>query len=291
MSMEVSRCVHRESGRHARTQNKYVAGMPELAYTGLSENWLFKTCGDRHWQSLAQEAGLSEPEFRDADGNPVYAAFTAVSLREAALEALGENDRFSIRSTLTSSGGAHYFSTHEVEGSTGSCARVSMASTFIRRQREGDNRTVVKAMPIAIPGSRRAITVEAQELVMLRRRFRAGNWGAHLGLEQLSSQAHHVADFVPCPYNDFNGANLLYFASFQAMVDRVEWGWKRSSSPPVVAARDLFFHGNVNIGDALELSFSVARQDADGLSHWCEIRRLSDGEKVADVITVKRWRS
>ena len=291
MSMEVSQCIHRESGRHARTQNKYVAGMPELAYTGLSENWLLKTCGDRHWQSLAQEAGLSEPEFRDADGNPVYAAFTVVSLREAALEALGENDRFSIQSTLTSSGGAHYFSTHEVESSAGSCARVSMASTFIRRQREGDNRTVVKAMPIAVPGSRSAISVGAQEMVMLRRRFRAGNWGAHLGLERLSGQAHHVAEFLPCPYNDFNGANLLYFASFQAMVDRVEWGWKRASSPPVVAARDLFFHGNVNIGDALELSFPVARQDADGLSHWCEIRRLSDGEKVADVITVKRWRS
>jgi len=291
MSMEVSQRIHRESDRPARTQKQYVAGMPELAYTGLSENWLLKTCGDRHWQSLANEAGLSEPEFRDADGNSVYAAFTAVSLRGTALEALGENDRFSIQSTLTSSGGAHYFSTHEVESSTGSYARVSMASTFIRRQREGDNRTVVKAMPIAVPGSRSAISVEAQEMVKLRRRFRAGNWGAHLGLEQLSGRAHHVAEFLPCPYNDFNGAHLLYFASFQAMVDRVEWGWKRISSPPVVAARDLFFHGNVNIGDVLELSFSIARQDSGGLSHWCEVRRLSDGEKVADVITVKRWRS
>ncbi|MGN5476157.1 hypothetical protein ACTMU2_01415 [Cupriavidus basilensis] len=54
--------------------------------------------------------------------------------------------------------------------------------------------------------------------------------------------------------------------------------------------RDLFFHGNVNVGEALELTFSALREDETGLAHWCEIRRAADGEKIADVVTRKRAR-
>ena len=41
-----------------RARTDYVAGMPQLSYTGLSENWLLKTCGDLHWQGLAALAGV-----------------------------------------------------------------------------------------------------------------------------------------------------------------------------------------------------------------------------------------
>ncbi|MGE8368970.1 Pnap_2097 family protein [Cupriavidus sp.] len=274
----------------ARTS--HVAGMPNLSYTGLSENWLLKACGDLHWQGLANLSGQALPEFRDAEGNKAYAAFTAIRLREASLEALGENAAFSVNTRLMRVAGARHFSSHELmqegDGSGARRAQVSMVSTFIRRQRERDNRSVVRAaFNVPVDGPPPAAAVE---MAALAKRFRAGDWGGHLGLEQARHRGSHTAGYLPCPYGDFNGADLLYFANFQAIVDRAEWQWQRFEEPPTVAARDLFFHGNVNLGEVLELSFSAVDIRPDGLAHWCEIRRGSDGEKIADVVTRKRWR-
>jgi len=278
-----------------RARQDYVASMPHLAYTGLSENWLLKACGDLHWQGLATLSGQALPEFRDADGNKAYAAFTAIRVRDAALEALGENAAFAVDTQLMRVPGARHFSSHELfldGGGDGACgarlATVSMMSTFIRRERARDNRSVVRAafnMPADGPPPAAAL-----EMGTLAKRFRAGDWGSHLGLEQVTHRGRYAAEHLPCPYTDFNGADLLYFANFQAIVDRAEWQWQRFDEPPTVAERDLFFHGNVDLGDALELFFSAVAIRQDGLAHWCEIRRRSDGEKIADVVTRKRWR-
>ncbi|MGO4306518.1 Pnap_2097 family protein [Cupriavidus sp. RAF12] len=272
-------------------RSHFVAGMPALSYTGLSENWLWKTCGDRHWQQLAGIAGQAVPDFRDADGHRVYAAFTAIRIREASLEAIGENDAFTIDSFLKPAGGAKYLSEHVLVSQGALRARVTMLSTFVRRTRERDNRSVIRAMPMAV-GADATVPQAADglQLSALARRFRGGDWGAHLGLEQLRHATAHAIEFLPCPYTDFNGADLLYFASFQAMVDRAEWHWRMDPEPPVMCERDLFFHGNVNVGESLELNFAAARVDKTDLGHWCEIRRARDGDKIADVVTRKRWR-
>jgi len=272
-------------------RSRYVAGMPELSYTGLSENWLLKTCGDQHWQQLAASAGLQVPDFRDANGNQVYAAFTTIRVRDASLHAVGENDVFNIDSHLAPAGSARYLSEHAVVAHGGRHATVAMLSTFIRRTLEGDNQSVVRAMPTATERHASAVpTKEIQCLASLARRFRSGEWGTHLGLDQIEHACNHTVEYLPCPYTDFNGANLLYFASFQAMVDRAEWQWREDAAPPVVHDRDLFFHGNVNLGEPVEISFRAVKLDDAGLIHWCEIRRSRDGEKIADVVTKKRWR-
>lgn len=269
----------------------YVAGMPQLSYTGLSENWLLKTCGDLHWQALAARAGQAVPAFHDADGHIAYAAFLAIRVREASLEALGEHAAFHIDTQLDRVAGARHVSRHTLIAGDTRRVELAMTSTFIRRERERDNRSVVRAaFPPQDAQADAAVTQSAAETVALAKRFRTGDWGAHMGLRQRLEPVRHTAEYLPCPYADFNGADLLYFANFQSMVDRAEWQWRRFDDPPVVAQRDLFFHGNVNVGESLELSFGAVQQDADGLAHWCEIRRAADGEKIADVVTRKRWR-
>lgn len=272
-------------------RSRYVAGMPQLTYTGLSENWLLKTCGDLHWQHLAGNAGLTAPAFRDANGNPVYAAFTAIRVRDASLHAIVEHAEFAVDSRITPAGGVKHLSEHWVETQGVHLASVTMLSTFIRRTRERDNRSVVRTMPtVAERWASAAPSAEAAQLSLLGRRFRCGDWHAHLGLLQAKHRMSHTVDYLPCPNNDFNGADLLYFASFQAMVDRAEWQWRRDSDPPTVSQRDLFFHGNINVGETLELTFSALHEDAEGVAHWCQIRRSRDGEKIADVVTKKRWK-
>src|ERR1700722_768337 len=70
-----------------------VLGMPHLCMIGLSETWLLKECGHRHWFLLAEAAGLAAPDFRDPAGDPIYAAFLSVAVRDAAFDTVREHER------------------------------------------------------------------------------------------------------------------------------------------------------------------------------------------------------
>src|SRR5262245_11026778 len=91
-----------------------MVGMPQLSYGGLSENWLLKECGHRHWTSLATKLGLASPSFRDVNGNRLYAAFTAVRLTEGRLQDVAENDRLSILTSVGRISRTQVLSSHSV---------------------------------------------------------------------------------------------------------------------------------------------------------------------------------
>jgi len=74
----------------------YLASMPNLAFTGLSENWLLKECGRQHWLALAQLHDRPLPDFVDEQGQIAYAAFTAEKTWNLKLEAIIENRSFQI---------------------------------------------------------------------------------------------------------------------------------------------------------------------------------------------------
>jgi probable biosynthetic protein (TIGR04099 family) len=280
-------------------QKTYRAGMPQLALNGLSENWLLKECGHRHWEALALDAGQALPEFIDDAGNKSYAAFTAVRIRNASLASVEENADFTIGTQLSRTGGARHFSQHTVGTAGQTIARISMASTFVRRELAHDNRSVARAAFASMERSLRAPPDEARELAQIGKQFRSGQWREHMGLLR---EAHapderrsdlpesNSLEFIPCPNNDFNGAEFLYFANFQAFVDRGEWQRHRFAKPPAVVDRDLFFHGNINVGETLTLDYVLERSEDHGLTHWCELRRGADNQKIADVVTFKRWR-
>ncbi|WP_454866971.1 hypothetical protein [Pseudomonas lini] len=95
---------------------------------------------------------------------------------------------------------------------------------------------------------------------------------------------------TPCPDVDFNGAEFLYFANFQALVERAEWSVLGLHRPDLARQREIYFHGNLNIGDGVHVQLHTAEADPSS-QHWCEIFRQSDGEKPADVFTEKTWPS
>ncbi|PLZ04084.1 hypothetical protein CY652_02220 [Burkholderia sp. WAC0059] len=276
-----------------RAQHCYRAGMPHLARTGLSENWLLRECGHRHWEALAAATGRAVPEFVDDDGCRAYAAFTAVRVSDAKLDALREHDAFEIETALSRSGPARHFSTHRLHCRGEVRANVAMSSAFVRRREAGNNQSVVRARfaALEVPGpAMPTIAPAAAELARLGKQFRAGQWSDELDIARPDRVSGAAVNFLPCPNNDFNGAEFLYFASFQAFVDRAEWQRHRFDAPPSVVRRDLFFHGNLNVGDTLAVRPVAQRADREGLAHWCEVRRGSDGEKIADVVTLKQWR-
>ncbi|SAK62704.1 Pnap_2097 family protein [Caballeronia ptereochthonis] len=272
----------------AHHDDTYRAGMPQLNFAGLSESWLLKECGDRHWDALARE---TPSDFFSDEGSRAYAAFTSIRLRAQGIRDARENDTFHIRTELSRVGPVRHLSEHRVSGRDGMSAAVSMISTFVRRTEERNNRSVARASFAMLKGDivpMNSAVADMQEAARELRRREADARIAELGLHEDTTCA--PLTFLPCPYNDFNGADFLYFASFQAFVDRAEWQTWRLADTPAIVSRELHYHGNINVGESLRLTFRRAFVGETRVAHWCEIERTSDGRKIADVLTHKTRR-
>jgi probable biosynthetic protein (TIGR04099 family) len=266
----------------------YQAGMPQLSYAGLSENWLLKECGDLHWNRLAHEHGMDKPEFRDMNGRKAYAAFVALNISGAMLDSVGENDPFYIRQAFAPAGRAQFFSRQTVATAAGDVARVDMLSAFVSRRQGRDNRTAGRA---ALPEAAAARPhSHAQEVGEHARRFDVIARSRRKAMPQRALGPTH-ADFVfsPCPHNDFNGANFMYFAAFIALADRAEWRHFRPRPLLALVSRQVFYFGNVNVGEDVAVHFLAGEFAADGsLSHRCILFRTEDGAPIAEIFTHKR---
>jgi probable biosynthetic protein (TIGR04099 family) len=292
-----------DAGPAAQRVRAYTAGMPQLAYSGLSENWLLKECGDLHWQALAAAFGQAHPAFHDQSGRSAYAAFTALRVTGGELDLLAENDGYAIHSQLAAAGRAQFFSRHQLRDAGGLLARVDMLSAFVFRSEHRDNRSVGRAVLVEEPGANLAspLSAEAEALAGWARTQRqvvrmAG--AARLGAGMMMpAQPPGDPDeslppdflFSPCPNNDFNGANFLYFATFLALADRAEWQWLRPRPLLTVVSREVVFHGNINVGDDVRLRcLALRREPQGGLRHRIAVLRASDGAVIAEISTHKR---
>jgi probable biosynthetic protein (TIGR04099 family) len=273
--------------RLKKIEKSYLAGMPQLAYIGLSENWLLKECGHRHWMALAGATGKQLPEFHDDKGNKSYAAFTAVRVRSAKLDTIVENQQFSISTQLSRPGKARFCSEHQITSFDNSCVSVDMVSSFIFRRETGNNQSVTRASFASMDAVDETLFLkEADELLKLSKKFRMNDWSEHFGFYRNKKSITQEAKFLPCPNNDFNGANFLYFASFQAFVDRAEWQWFKFTNIPKLTNRDIFFYGNINVGESLTVRLLATKSDHSTISHWCEVIGSED-RKIADIFTSK----
>ncbi|MEO5795575.1 MAG: Pnap_2097 family protein [Rhodoferax sp.] len=265
---------------------RYTAGMPQLNTNGLSENWLLKECGDRHWRGIAQANGQTQPEFRDAQGHKVYAAFTLVRITAGRLEQIAENDAFTITSQCLPVGRAQHYSRHLLQAQGQTAARVEMLSAFVRRAQPGSNRGVVRAAmaDTSAQAPDPALWTAAEAFVRRGKEHRATE-------PTLANAPAHILDFTPCPNNDFNGADLLYFSAFQAMVDRAEWAWMLHTQPPgrpaALREREMVFFGNLDLGDSVQIQLQPQVADEGLLCHSSVLQRQSDGVCIARVVTRK----
>jgi len=58
-------------------------GMPQLDPGGLSEGWLLRGAGDRHWQAIARRLGVATDEIRGDTGQRLYPTVVAVRARSS----------------------------------------------------------------------------------------------------------------------------------------------------------------------------------------------------------------
>lgn len=263
-----------------------VLGMPQLCAGGLSETWLLKDVGHRHWTLLASAAGRPLPEFEDANGAAVHAAFNAVTLRHGSLRAARANAVMMVGSELTRLSNTQFRSLHHISSGGQTIAEVEVISIFVRRTVAGVNRSAAAATPLGLPPliRRPALTGFAATASTLR----AERWQEHFGIKRNEGRAQ--AEFVidPCPSQDFNGYGFLYCAMFQAFVDRAEWAFFRLADiPSSTLRRDIIYRGNIEVGDRVAVSLMAVLRDERTITHWCRLTRKGGGETLADIFTAR----
>jgi probable biosynthetic protein (TIGR04099 family) len=267
--------------------DRIVLGMPHLCLGGLSESWLLRECGHRHWFLLAQAAGRAVPDFRDAAGDPVYAAFVAVTVRGAQFDAAHEHDELGFGSRLTRISRTRFMSVHRLAVRGRAMGEIVMTSVFVKRTQAGLNRSIARVEVSGLPPVEPApeFADHATAVAALRR----GHWVEHFGFARADAAALDRFVIDPCPAQDFNGADFLYFSSFQAFIDRAEWAFFRPVSPRATTRRrDIVYHGNVDPGDRVAIVLRAIRRSDGQLDHWCHIERENDATPLADVFTVRR---
>ncbi|MCS0504790.1 Pnap_2097 family protein [Ancylobacter mangrovi] len=264
-------------------EDTMLLGMPQLCLAGLSESWLLKELGHRHWMALARLAGRAEPDFRDIDGAPVYAAFCALSIENADLGALGENDRLTISSAIARVSRTQFLSRHRLFARGRERGTVELLSCFVRRAGSG-NHAVARVTIDALPGA-----VARSGLSERAAAMRTGRLARHRGFSLDGTAAEAGAlEIEPCPSQDFNGAGFLYFPSFVAFIDRAEWRFDAARAPRAsTLRRELFFYGNVDPGESVRVRWMAARREDGRLAHHCRLERAGDGARLADAFTLR----
>jgi probable biosynthetic protein (TIGR04099 family) len=267
--------------------DRIVLGMPHLCLGGLSETWLLRECGHRHWFLLAHAAGRAVPDFRDCAGDPVYAAFVAVTVRDAQFDAAREHDELGFGSQLTRISRTRFMSVHRLAVRGRGVGEIVMTSVFVKRMQAGLNRSIAR---VEVSGLPPVETVpECADYAAGVAALRRGHWAEHFGFARANADALDRLVVDPCPAQDFNGADFLYFSSFQAFVDRAEWAFFRPVNPRATTRRrDIVYHGNIEPGDRVVVVLRAVRRGDSELGHWCRIERESDSSPLADVFTMRR---
>jgi probable biosynthetic protein (TIGR04099 family) len=263
-----------------------IVGMPHMSYGGLSESWLLKEMGHLHWRAAAQHFGQTRADFRDEANRRLYASFVAVSVKNLALFRAHEFDAVRLACRLNRVGASQLASRQVLTRKGQVLGQAELLSSFMARTREYCNRTVERgafgASPECGPPHHDA------PLRTLLRDMRAGTWASHMGFEREARKPVAERRFRPCPQNDFNGARFLYFAAFQALTDRAEWDWQLGGPELwTTVQRDLFYHGNADVGENVTVRLLAWRGSGTELAHWCEVIRDTDGVRIADVFTHK----
>lgn len=218
-------------------------GMMQLGPSGLSEQWVLRAGGDRHWDLIAQAMGQDRAVFHDAQGRELYAAFCATSLALARPDGPLLGQKSTITSALYEVSPTQIGSVHRVQRSGGMIAELLMISTFVGHDTSGSNHHILRRPPSRkmnlspAPTSLQTLADRARQ----QARSPRDNEGA----------SSKILTLTPCPSLDFNAVGLLYFPTFSRLAEQAEWAMARTMAP--LARRDVVYLGNMDQGESVSV--------------------------------------
>ncbi len=281
-----------------------VIHLPQTDATGLSESWLFKHCGEVHWDRLCAAMGVSgvnSEGMRDDAGSRLYPTFVAITGRYATpLSTVQMDQRFRTTVELNHFGRA-FFHSKVTFGNEAARFDLEMLTTFVARDKEGLN-----ALHQSLPAAKLQYTSSALSspppLLKASQALRhAKRRDHHLAGHHLSSDAPDLdlrISFEPSPYSDYNGAGLLYFAAYPTIADTLErqlvgrhallegagdWAVRTST-----VARDVFYYRNLDLGRRLTATLKRFDRVGEDIILHTSLAAEGDEATLADIFTAKR---
>ena len=281
-----------------------VIHLPQTDATGLSENWLFKHCGEMHWDHLCAAMGVSgvnSQQMRDDAGKRLYPTFVAIKGRYGApLSMVQMDQRFQTTVELTHFGRVFFHSTITF-GNEETRFELEMLTTFVARTKNGLNdlhqslpsaKLVYNSRPLKSPPPLLKLCQGLRHRKVMEYDF----LGYHFALSEdaLGLQM----SFEPSPYIDYNGAGLLYFAAYPTIADTIERrligkhhladtgrDWAAQSS---TIARDVFYYRNLDLGRNLIATLKRFDRVGENVILHTLLTNEVDGAPLAEIITAKR---
>jgi len=282
------------------TKRTYKINMPQMVLSGISENWLFKEIGDLHWSIICDGLGSDSHEMLDELGNRLYATFVRVRIiSNVNLQNFKENDTINMTSESVRFGKSIYVSDVGIISDL-KHIDASLMTTFTLRE-GSDNQKLTKSQPFNVKNNRikNAETIPGfcKESVLMRKNEK-------YKVSLINEDFSIVEDFIYeneyriNPFQDLNGVNLLYFASYPTISDYCESGYFNSSKSinnrwelgTSTIARDIFYYANCNIDDSLIYrlhNFENIGEERVKLNS--SLMRKSDGKKMAQIFSIKEF--
>lgn len=237
-------------------------GMPHLGRNNLSECSLFKAIGNDRWKQIQDEGKVPSALIQDDNGSRLYATFFFLEVHftpDHPLSAHGENETMRFVTDLSHYGMVHLDGKHRLADDPEFWVRSS--NVFIYQER-GPSK-----LSMSLPANMDFSTIPELEtqpdsLALCRIARRDGKFFEPETGDVDVYEGEHVFHYAFDQDRDMNGAGLIYFANFIAILDAAERGvLSKLPAPPPLSAIDarspyrrrIGYYGNAPATDSLNI--------------------------------------
>lgn len=278
------------------SERQYLIGMPQMANSSLSENWLFKEMGDIHWELLCKGLNTKSGSITDESGNRLYATFTRIQTECCPLSNFKENQPLSVTGTINRFGNLTYIS--KIQGNSGQESITASLMTSFTKRGGADNLDLIKSQPHVTKN-----TIEELDgtppFFNDYRLMRKGLTNDYL-LCSVPFDLNKASDFSTIyelnPYYDINGVGLIYFAAYPVVSDFCESRYfnnldsvQQWETEFKTISRDIFYYANCNSNDNIVYKLNQYEfYMGNKVKISCTLYRQSDGIAMANIFTLKQ---
>lgn len=272
-------------------------GMPHLGRNNLSENALFKAIGHDRWRQIQEAGKVPTSLIQDDAGSRLYATFFFLEVHfapEHPLAAHGENETMRFATDLSHYGQVHLDGRHVLVAAPEYWVRSS--NVFIYQERGPSKLSM--SIPANVDFSQiPELPTQPDSLALCRvARSKGAFFDAEPGdLDAYPGEREFVYKFDQD--RDMNGAGLIYFANFIAILDAAERGVLADLPHEIPLAavdarstyrRRIGYYGNAQATDSLRVLVKTRLRDLPSVRHGrvvdmgfdYRVRRLSDDKEI-----------
>ncbi len=264
--------------------------MPQMANSSLSESWLLKYLGDKHWLLLSEGFDKESSEFKDENGKRLYATFVRINYSTSALNKFQENETINFNSKIEGFGNNTFISSIIGKSTVNEIKATLLTSFSIRTN--NNNTEISQSNPELIPnqiGQLSKTPIHLNDYRLLRKGL-LDEITSDFGNFPITDSIIFSCEYEVNPYHDINGVGLLYFAAYPIVSDSccLKYFNDQNSYSYQTVYRDIFYFANCNPNDKIIFQLNFIDQKENIIKMLTSLYRQSDKKLLAKILTVKQ---